>query len=133
MTVTIRRPDGTEIVLTGHCWEISLVLKELVGRMDLEPESDSNPESDSGVELTEMEKRFLAQEYGNGCRWIARDEDGDLYVFEEKPEWHGETWGSPSDKCKPAPSELFSFVGVEDDEPTEIEPLIRDFIEEVKQ
>lgn len=127
MTVTIRRPDGAEIVLTGPGAEVCVVLNTLVGRRDPEPEGESS------LELTEVEKRFLAGVYANGYRWIVRDVDGDLFVFKEKPVRGSDMWGTANDEYSPAPSELFSFVCVEADEPTEIELLIRPFIEDVKQ
>ena len=127
MTVTIKKPDGTEIVLVGPGAEVCLCLEALM------EQEGSDSEDNSDVGLTEVEKDFLTKMYADGYRWIARDKDGDLYVFEEKPKWDGRMWGPLHCECDSAPSELFAFVRAEAREPTEIEPIIRAFIEEVDQ
>ena len=119
MTVEIKRPGGTEIVLTGPGAEVCVVLNTLLDRRKLETASTS------GVKLTEEEKEYLTRQYVNGYRWIVRDEDGDLFVFKGKPVRAGDIWGNPHIDCAGAPSALFLFIDASADEPTEIEPLIR--------
>lgn len=79
--------------------------------------------------LTEDEKvilRNLPKKY----KWIARDEDEELlYAYEEKPskdngfwrDYKGENWGSLS-----LFNHLFRFIKFEDDEPYNIEELLKE-------
>ena len=125
MTVEIKRPGGTEIVLTGPGAEVCVVLNTLLNRRT--PETTST----SGVKLTEEEDIRLTQLYHEGYRWLARDRSGDLFAFKEVPywDWDGDSWGAHmTDGFTDVPIYLFSFVSSQDDEPTEIEPIIRAMI-----
>ena len=125
MTVEIKRPGGTEIVLTGPGAEVCVVLNTLLDRR--KPETTST----SGVKLTEEEDIRLTQLYHEGYRWLAREESGDLYAFKEEPgwDWDGNSWGARmTDGFTDVPIYLFSFVSSQDEEPTAIEPIIRAMI-----
>lgn len=123
VTVTIKRPDGAEIVLTGPGAEVCVVLTALLGKK--KPECKSG----SSVKLTDEEDTRLTQLYHKGYRWLAREESGDLYAYKEKPVWHFGEW-SPyiTGGYDFLENHLFSFVSSQDDEPTEIEPIIRAMI-----
>lgn len=123
MTVEIKRPGGTEIVLTGPGAEVCVVLNTLLDRRT--PETTST----SGVKLTEEEDIRLTQLYHEGYRWLAREESGDLFAFKEAPGWDGESWGAHmTDGFTDVPIYLFSFVSSQDAEPTAIGPIIRAMI-----
>ena len=124
MTVTIKRPDGAEIVLTGPGAEVCVVLETLLGK------KKSECKSGSSVKLTDEEDTRLTQLYHEGYRWLARDEDGELYAYKGEPELFGFTgiWLGHCPKKVDVPEKLFSFVDSTDDEPTAIEPIIRAMI-----
>lgn len=57
--------------------------------------------------------------------WIARDKDGELWVYEQKPIKKGDVWGisSMEDECiliYEDDTELFNDIQWSDEEPTEI-------------
>lgn len=78
-------------------------------------------ERDDGTILTEIERAILSGlsiEY----KWIARDEDGNLYIFKTKPKknmelelWEGEHYASLE-----IYNHLFKFIKWEDEEPRPI-------------
>lgn len=80
------------------------------------------------IELSEAEGVILEsidKKYG----WIARDEDDELSIYEEKPhkrEYGGWDTESMSSECESlsAFNHLFQFVKWEDEEPYNIEELI---------
>ena len=121
MEVTIKKQDGTEITLTGPGAEVCVVLGALVGRKQSEPE----PESDSSVMLTGPEWDKLVYLYGTGYRWLARDDDGCLFAYREMPFQSGNHWLISDGRYTSVTMELFTFVRIEDEEPTEIAPIIR--------
>lgn len=52
--------------------------------------------------------------------WIARDKDGELYLFSEKPSKREEFWLMSRGTVIQLPSELFPEVKWEDEEPREL-------------
>ena len=52
--------------------------------------------------------------------WIARDKDGELYLFSEKPSKREEFWLMNRGTVIQLPSELFPEVKWEDEEPREL-------------
>lgn len=124
MTVTIKRPDGTEIVLTGPGAEVCVVLETLLGKKKPEYKSGSS------VKLTDEEDTRLTQLYHEGYRWLARDEGGELYAYKEEPKLNRFTgiWRGRDTKKVDVPEKLFSFVDSTDDDPTAFEPIIRAMI-----
>ena len=59
------------------------------------------------------------------CRWIAKDENGIVFVYANKPEKHNIGWEGNSMLClNTFNSELFSFLSWEDEEPTNIKELL---------
>lgn len=119
MTVEIKRPDGAEIVLTGPGAEVCVVLNTLLDRRT--PETAST----SGVKLTEEEETILTELYHADYHWLARDDDGYLFAYWEKPTLSGDHWSGKKAGYSSVPNNLFSFVSSQDDEPTAIEPIIR--------
>ena len=63
-------------------------------------------------------------------KWIARDADGVLSIFENEPEKNFDYWNDKSRLClKMAYSHWFGFVRWEDNESYEIEKLLRAYEE----
>ena len=58
-----------------------------------------------------------------GYEWLARDRDGKLFAFRNKPALSGAYWEAPRD---PHPERIggFDFVADDDDAPTEIRSLL---------
>lgn len=55
--------------------------------------------------------------------WIARDEDGSLWLFRSEPYKNGNVWENDGDYMK-LPSDWYSQVRWEDEKPTEVELVI---------
>lgn len=56
------------------------------------------------------------------CKWFAKDSDGDIYAYTEKPEKVGDIWEAPGKQWGiPIPND-FSHISWEDDEPYEYKP-----------
>lgn len=81
------------------------------------------------IKLTEDEKVIL-RNIDKRYRWIARDGDGNLFIYREKPiqiitKWvSSEALGFPSELT--AFSHLFQFIKWEDKEPYLIEDLLKE-------
>lgn len=74
--------------------------------------------------LTEDEKailRNLPKEY----KWIAKDNNGPICVFIDKPEKIGYVWSSEFFEVLSLFQHLFQFIKWEDDEPYSIEELLK--------
>lgn len=72
--------------------------------------------------LTKVEKIIL-KNIDKQYKWIVRDRDGNLYVFENKPIKRRDFWGFNShDFCY---SHLFQFMKWEDEEPYLIKDLLK--------
>lgn len=77
--------------------------------------------------LVSRGERIVLQMLEKQYQWIARDEDGSLYVYEEKPykSIKEKYWLSPYDSCELSAFEHhFQFVQYEDDEPWLIKDII---------
>lgn len=78
------------------------------------------------IALTEAEKIIL-KNLDSNYKYIARDKDGSLYIFNEKPTKEDEFWDTPSYYCRlEAFEHLFKFVQWEDTEPYEIAELLKE-------
>ena len=81
---------------------------------DLEPD-------DSPLQLTDEESERLRELESYGYKYLARDKDGKLYAFQQKPEYGGFYWMDPDPAGAGALRiDGFSFIGVDDNEPVEI-------------
>lgn len=56
-----------------------------------------------------------------GTLWIARDEDGNLWMFDKKPEKKSKEWWNGESSYRRLNPDQFLEVQWEDDEPTEVE------------
>lgn len=80
------------------------------------------------IELSEAE-RVILENIDKKYSWIARDEDGELSIYEEKPHkrehgcWNTESMSSEYGSLS-AFNHLFHFIEWEDKEPYNIEELI---------
>ena len=89
-------------------------------------EAEYEPEFKLVVVLTEAEKVIL-ENVDSSYKYIARDKDGSLYIFNEKPTKEDEFWDTPSYYCRlEAFEHLFKFVQWEDTEPYEIAELLKE-------
>lgn len=78
------------------------------------------------VNKSKLEFELLNYWRNKGYKWIARDEDDTLCIFKNKPVKFDKAFANVYDyhlvdECR----ELFQYVEWEDEEPTEIEDLIR--------
>lgn len=56
--------------------------------------------------------------------WLAKDEDGDLYIYKEKPHKRKYSWYCEDQDYFPI-EDTFPEVKWEDEEPTEVELIIK--------
>lgn len=74
-------------------------------------------------EITEFEKEVL-KKIGLSFRYIARDKNGVLFVFYQKPRKAGRVWMSDH-HCKSLPlTGLFDWIRFEDEEPVCIDDYV---------
>ena len=77
-------------------------------------------------QLTEEEREVLKEKYSDGYRFVARDEDGEVYAHSSKPVKGGLDWAGEG--CYDWISDYvysdFKFIKWEDNEPYEIEKLL---------
>lgn len=76
--------------------------------------------------ITEDEKTIL-RNLPDKYEWIARDGDGELYIYTEKPHKTADYWGLVTNVpvCLGLFAHLFKMVKWEDDEPWKIEDLLK--------
>ncbi len=73
--------------------------------------------------LPDEEIQKLKELYSADYRYLARDKDGSLYAFRNRPEYGGFYWDDP--EREPALRiDGLSFVSAEDEEPNEISSLL---------
>lgn len=76
-----------------------------------------------GLMLPDEEIQKLKELYSADYRYLARDKDGSLYAFRNRPEYGDFYWDDP--EREPALRiDGLSFVSAEDEEPTEISSLL---------
>lgn len=82
------------------------------------------------IKLSKTEKAILESIYDE-WKWIARDKNCDLFLFKEKPYKYDYGWTCDKE-CTDfiAFNHLFSFIQWEDDEPLNIEKLLKNITEE---
>ena len=80
------------------------------------------PENDT-PELTDGEVEALADLHNRAFQYLARDADGKLYAFRDKPEKEGAYWNSFANKAEPV-DEDFGFISFEDEKPWSIAYLL---------
>lgn len=78
------------------------------------------------IKLSEAE-RVILENIDKRYKWIARDENNLLFVYETKPTKElGEWWGNGTRMLNvDIFSHLFQFMNLEDDEPYNIEELLK--------
>lgn len=81
------------------------------------------PEEDEPPELTDGEVEALADLHNRAFEYLARDADGKLYAFRDKPEKEGAYWNSFANKAEPV-DEDFGFISFEDEKPWSIAYLL---------
>lgn len=86
---------------------------------DLEPD-------DSPLQLTDEESERLRELESDGYKYLARDKDGKLYAFRQKPVFRGFYWVElePVSDNALQVGEDFDFIQWDDAEPTEIEQFL---------
>lgn len=82
------------------------------------------PENDT-PDLTDGEIEVLHDLYHRDFEYLARDADGKLYAFRDKPEKEGAYWNSYANKAEPV-DEGFDFISFEDEKPWSIAYLLSD-------
>ena len=64
--------------------------------------------------------------------WVARDDDGSLYMYPSKPQKRRDSWNAAGDCFMKLDDSLFPEVQWSDEEPKEIKLSIRDNMEKSK-
>lgn len=77
------------------------------------------------ITLTDGEKAIL-KNLPKNIEWIARDQNGRLYLYYKKPQKELAVWDSDWMECDFAPYyHLFKFIKWEDEEPYNIDELLK--------
>ena len=84
------------------------------------------PEEDEPPELTDGEIETLADLHNRAFEYLARDKDGKLYAFRNKPEKEGAYWNTYDNDKAERIDEGFDFVAYEDEKPWSIAYLLLD-------
>ena len=103
---------GTSVELVGSATDVSTVFLSL--GVDTAQEEDAPA-------LTKEELERLSEMYDDGYRWICRDYDGDLFVYDSKP---GPIWSSRSTYLEIVTDDLFQAIKAPVCEPYEIKALL---------
>ena len=76
--------------------------------------------------ITSKEYKFLKKSKTEGFNWIARDKDWKLYIYSETPRRYSTIWnfGGATANIR---EEHFTYIKWEDEKPTKIDDLIRDY------
>ena len=79
--------------------------------------------------INKEEYELLKELIGESFKWICRDWDGDLYVYEIKPYKGYVVWWGDSDLVirRISNSDLFQFIRWEDENPYNIYELIKEY------
>ena len=77
----------------------------------------------AGLMLPDEEIQKLKELYSADYRYLARDKDGSLYAFRNRPEYGGFYWDDP-ERDPALRIDGLSFVSAEDEKPTEISSLL---------
>ena len=99
--------------------EAALIDAGVVTDLTADKDKDELP----GLMIPDEEIQNLKELYSADYRYLARDKDGSLYAFRNRPEYGGFYWDDP--EREPALRiDGLSFISSEDEEPTEISTLL---------
>jgi hypothetical protein len=108
----------------GNVWTESTMDEAEAALIDAGYIENPYPENDT-PDLTDGEVEVLLDLYHRDFEYLARDADGKLYAFRDKPEKEGAYWNSFANKAEPV-DEGFDFVDYEDEKPWSIAYLLLD-------
>lgn len=88
---------------------------------------NSTDEEEPKPSLLTEDERVILRNLDKNWKWIARDEDNELYIFETKPCKESYFWSSEDGNWQINCyfTNLFQFIKWEDDEPYNIEELLK--------
>lgn len=78
------------------------------------------------VKLTKFEYEYLKVAKKEGFNFIARDKNNNLYLYSNKP-WKDKIDWDYEDRTTPVFAKLFKFVKWEDEEPYNIDKILRNY------
>lgn len=107
----------------GNVWAESTMKEAEAALIDAGCIENPYPEEDEPPELTDGEVEALADLHNRAFEYLARDADGKLYAFRDKPEKEGAYWNSFANKAEPV-DEDFGFISFEDEKPWSIAYLL---------
>ena len=108
------------VELVGAATDVSTVLLSLG--------EDTVQEDDAPAPaLTKEELKRLSKMYDDGYRWICRDCDGELFVYDSKP---GPIWSSSSSCFEVVKDDLLQAIKAPVCEPYEIKALLDSALQE---
>ena len=73
------------------------------------------------------EEYWFLKGLNDGWKWIAKDKNTSLWVYEKEPRKHEDCWDEFMGTCEMIDSPLFQFIQWEDEEPWNIEELIEHY------
>ena len=110
----------------GHGADPEVVFDVMVAALAEAGQLYTPAEPEPPIEMSDLELGFLMQAVDDGYRYIARDENGQLYAYQGKPHKDGPEWMIDQIEEKPERmcDELFDFIDFDDAEPTKIAELL---------
>ena len=125
----VSAPDAEQICIQlrhGACtWVSSATMDEAEAALiDAGYIENPYPEEDEPPELTDGELETLADLHNRAFEYLARDKDGKLYAFRNKPEKDGAYWNTYDNDKAERIDEGFDFVAYEDEKPWSIAWLL---------
>lgn len=76
--------------------------------------------------ITKEEYELLKYYRAIGYKWIARDKNWKLYIYQEMPRRNRTIWNFGGGTVR-IRDEYYNFIKLEDEKPTRIDDLIRDY------
>jgi len=107
-------PNGAEEFVDFRDWSIQSILETEFE--EVKPK----------IKLTEVQRKILEGRLLEGFKWIAEDESGKLFVYDDKPT-KGDTWWCGRKECNQIYTKLYS-LSWEDENPTHILELLENDI-----
>lgn len=82
------------------------------------------------MEKINKEEYWFLNGLNDGWKWIARDKNTSLWVYEKEPRKHEDCWDEFMGTCEMIDSPLFRFIQWDDEEPYNIQELLEEYEKE---
>lgn len=112
MIAKIEFRGGTSVELVGSAVDVGTVVASF---------GAGTVQEEDVPALSQEERERLTKAFNDGYRWIGRDFDGEIFVFDSKPM---PIWSARNSCFEAVPKDLFQAIKVPVCEPYEIKALL---------